>query len=46
MVYLIWLIHPKIYKIGKRPKIQILLSTYFYYVSKDNQLAYFNHDCA
>jgi len=35
-------IHPKNYNIGKKPKIQNLLSTYFYFLSKDHQLVYFN----
>jgi hypothetical protein len=35
-------IHPKFYNIGKKPKIQNLLSTYFYFLSNDHQLVYFN----
>jgi hypothetical protein len=34
--------HPKIYNIGKKSKMKNLLSTYFYFWSKDHQLVCFN----
>jgi hypothetical protein len=42
MVYFNIVIHPIIYNIGKKPKIQNLFFTYFYFLSKDHQLVYFN----
>jgi len=43
MVYSIWLINPKFYNTSKKLKINNLLSTsYFYFLSKDHQLAYFS----
>jgi hypothetical protein len=41
MVYLIWLAPPKLITLvkGLNSKIQNLFSTYFYFLSKDNQLA-------
>jgi hypothetical protein len=42
MVYLIWVVHPKDYDIGKRPRIQYVLSNYFYFLNKDHELSYFS----
>ncbi len=44
MVYLIWLAPPKLITLvkGLNSKIQNLFSTYFYFLSNDNQLAYFS----
>jgi hypothetical protein len=45
MVYLIWIVHPKIYNIGKSLKIQkfkIYFPFIFIFLNKDHQLTYFN----
>jgi hypothetical protein len=43
MIYLIWQVHPKIYNIGKILKLFLkTISNYFYFLSNDHQLAYFN----